>query len=106
MASDSGIIPATVASAVIRIGRSRRSPASIIASWRISFGAETLIGVQQQNAVLRHDADDHDQAHERRDVERRSGDQQRKKTPEVDKQRRRQNRRRRRKRCGIRTAAP
>ena len=32
IASESGIIPATVASAVIRIGRSRRSPASIIAS--------------------------------------------------------------------------
>ncbi len=28
-----------------------------------------LVRIQQQDAVLRHDADDHDQAHERRHVE-------------------------------------
>ena len=32
--------------------------------------------VEEQNSVLSHDADDHDHSHERRDVERRSGNQQ------------------------------
>ena len=37
---------------------------------RRSLGAESLVGVEQQNAVLGHDADDHDESHERRHVER------------------------------------
>jgi len=28
-----------------------------------AFGAELLVGIEQQNAVLGHDADHHDQAH-------------------------------------------
>src|SRR2546422_8782267 len=40
----------------------------------ISFRAKALIRVEQQDAVLGDDADHHNQAHERRDVERRSGD--------------------------------
>src|SRR5437016_8887426 len=78
-ASDSGIIPATVAIAVIRMGRRRRSPASIMAS-RAEYpsGAEALICIEQENAILRDDSDDHDEAHERRNIERRAGDQQRK----------------------------
>ena len=51
-------------------------------------GPESLIGVQQQDAVLRHDPDDHDQAHEGRDVERGAGDQQRQEHARGRKQRR------------------
>ena len=49
-----------------------------------ALGAELLIGVEQQNAVLRHDADHHDQAHERRDVEGGAGDEQRQEDAEVE----------------------
>ena len=84
-ASASGIMPATVASAVIMIGRSRRSPAWImLSSARHALGAEPLIGVEQQDAVLGDDADHHDQPHERRQVERGAGDQQREEHAEVE----------------------
>ncbi len=42
-----------------------------------AFGAELLVRVQQQDAVLGHDADDHDQSHKGCDVEVVSGDKQR-----------------------------
>ena len=41
----------------------------------LSQVAKSLFGVQQQNAVFSHDADHHDDAHERRDVESRVRDQ-------------------------------
>ena len=37
---------------------------------RSALGAEALVGVEQQNAVFGHDADDHDESHERSHVER------------------------------------
>src|SRR5207244_6869637 len=36
--------------------------------------AEAVLGVQKENAVFCHDADDHDHAHEGRDVKRRTSD--------------------------------
>ena len=42
-----------------------------------ALGAELLVGVEQQDAVLGHDADDHDEPHERGNVEGGAGDQQR-----------------------------
>ena len=95
-ASASGIMPATVASAVIMMGRSRRSPARImLSSARQPFRAEPLVGVEQQNAVLGHDADHHDQPHERRDVEGGAGDQQRQEDADGGEQRRGEDRDRR-----------
>ena len=41
-----------------------------------AFSAILLVGVEQQDSVLGDDADDHDEAHERRDVERRMRDEQ------------------------------
>ena len=41
---------------------------------RSSLGAKALVGVEQQNAIFGHDADHHDEPHERRDVERGAGD--------------------------------
>src|SRR5262249_43826027 len=57
-----------------------------------------LVGVQQQNPVLRDDADHHDEAHERRDVEGRSGDEQGEEHPGRRQNGRRKNRYRRSKR--------
>ncbi len=45
-----------------------------------------LLGIKQQNAVFRDDADDHDHAHERGDVEGRARDQQGKEASEGGKQ--------------------
>ena len=42
----------------------------------MAFSAEALVGVEQQDAVLGDDADDHDQAHEVGHVEGGSGDEQ------------------------------
>ena len=72
---------------------------------RVAFGAETLIGVEQQNAVLGHDADHHDQSHERRDIERGAGDQQREEDARGREQRRGQDRGGRSEACRTRTAA-
>ena len=43
----------------------------------VAFGAIALVGVEQQDAVLGDDADDHDEAHESGDVESGAGEQQR-----------------------------
>ena len=102
MASDSGIIPAMVASAVIRIGT---QPAFSSQNHGVasggSFGPEALIRIEQQDAVLRHDADHHDQPHERGDVESLSRDQEREKHAAGGKQRRCENRRRSRERAEL-----
>ena len=78
-----GNIPAIVASAVMQIGRKRRRPAWIIASRaERPKRAKALLGVQQQDAVFRDDADHHDHAHERSHIERGAGDQQGEQAPE------------------------
>ena len=43
---------------------------------REAHATEFLVRIEQQDAVFRHDADHHDQSHERRDIERRARDQQ------------------------------
>ena len=78
-AKASGNMPATVARAVIKMGRKRRSTGLDHGFFRPKPACvNLLVGVQQQNPVFRHDADHHDQAHERRQIKRRAGDQQRK----------------------------
>ena len=72
---------------------------------RRSFGAEALIGIEQQDAVLRHDADHHDQSHERRDVEGGAGDQERQETRPRWRAARMRESPSARRRCGTRTAA-
>src|SRR5437016_178217 len=42
---------------------------------RKTEGAKAMLGVQEKDAVLGHDADDHDHAHEGRNVKRRASDQ-------------------------------
>src|ERR1019366_8901726 len=59
-AKASGNMPQTAARAVMTMGRRRR--------W--ALGAKSLVGVEQQDSVLGHDTDDHDEPHERSDVER------------------------------------
>ncbi len=51
-----------------------------------------MFRVQKQNTVFRHDADDHDHAHSRSNVERRPCDEQRQEPAERGKQRGPQNR--------------
>ena len=77
-ASARGRMPVTVASAVIRIGTQAtlRCHHHGFAS-PLPFSPKALVGVKQKDAVLRDDADDHDEAHEGRDVEAGSGEQQR-----------------------------
>src|SRR5260370_23074621 len=48
--------------------------------------AEAMLGVQEENAVLGHDADDHDHAHAGSDIEGSLGDQQRQKSAEAGEQ--------------------
>ncbi len=55
-----------------------------------AFAAELLIGVEQENAVLGDDADHHDEAHERGDIERGAGDEQREEDAGDGEQRRRE----------------
>ena len=65
MPSAIGIRPTMVAMVVIRIGRSRVRPASMVASMqRLAARAQHVREVDQQHAVRHHDADHHDDAHE------------------------------------------
>ena len=67
----SGIMPATNANVVIRIGRSRSRLAWTIASCVRQPGLLQLVGVVDlQNRVLLHDAEQHQQAERREDVQR------------------------------------
>ena len=59
---------------------------------RESGGSESLLGIEQQNTVLGHDANHHDHPHERRDVERGAGDEQGEKHSADREHGRRQNR--------------
>ena len=63
LASISGTAPATVAIEVIRIGRRRRRAASRIAVADVAPGVAQLVGeLDDQDAVLGGEADQHDQA--------------------------------------------
>ena len=67
----SGIMPATNANVVIRIGRSRSRLACTIASCVRQARLLELVGVVDlQNRVLLHDAEQHEQAERREDVQR------------------------------------
>ena len=78
-AKASGSMPQTAAMAVITMGRSRRCAGVHhgLARRVTPSARKRLVGIEQQDAVLGHDADDHDQAHERRHVEVGARDQQR-----------------------------
>ena len=56
------------------MGRRRRRPARIMARRGSMPSRGTWIGVEQKDSVLRDDADDHDESHERGDVEGDAGD--------------------------------
>ena len=72
--STSGIMPATNDSVVIRIGRSRSRLAWMIASCALMPVVPELVGVVDlQDRVLLHDAEEHEQAEAREDVERLPG---------------------------------
>ena len=72
VASTSGKWPTTVAAVVIRIGRSRVPAASMTASSLSLPGLLQVVGeLHDQDAVLRHQADERDQADLAVDVERR-----------------------------------
>jgi len=64
-----------------------------------------MFGVEKQNAVLGHDADDHDHAHTGSDVEGGVGYQESKKSAETGEQRGGQNGGGRREKCEIQRAA-
>ena len=72
-----GIKPRIVANEVIRMGRKRTRQAVPTASRKaLALGAQRAREFHDQNAVGNHDANHHDHAHERHDVEGRSGEQQ------------------------------
>ena len=83
-ATASGSMPATAASAVMTIGRNRRRPAERSLPPAKADRPELLVGIEEENPVLGDDADHHDQAHERRDVERRPRHEQGKEDPDVE----------------------
>ncbi len=73
-ASAIGSMPRTIASAVISTGRRRVSPArsaASVADSRSFLGARLVGEADQQDRVRDRDADRHDRAHERLDVQRR-----------------------------------
>ena len=71
-ASAIGSVPRIVASVVIRIGRNRAAAASLHGGERArGAGCAPLVReLDDQDAVLRHEADEHDQADLREDVQR------------------------------------
>ena len=72
-----GIMPTIIAAAVISTGRIRVWPASMAAS-NAGLAGELLLAREgdEQDRVRRGDADRHDRAHQRGNVERRAGDEQ------------------------------
>ena len=72
-----GIMPSSVASEVIRMGRRRTLQAWTVASQqRHSLLVKDVRELDDQNAVRDHDAGHHDDAHQRHDVERAAGEHQ------------------------------
>ena len=66
-----GSMPAAAAKAVISDGAKPAAPGLNHGGMgRDADAAEFLVGIEQQDAVFGHDADDHNQSHERRDVKR------------------------------------
>ena len=89
----SGIMPATNANVVIRIGRSRSRLARTIASCVRHAGLLQLVGVVDlQNRVLLHDAEQHQQAERREDVQRLPEDDDRQQRERQRQRQRQQNR--------------